>query len=340
MTTQKTVRSVGILATGKYLPEHVMTNYDWEQHVDTNHDWIVEKIGVKERRIAAPDECASDMGVKALQDAVQRAGISLDDIDLIISGSNTPDHMSPQLACLIMNKLGISGTPGFDVRSGGCPGGVFALTVGARFIADGMYKTVAVVIPELNSRVINWKDRSTCVILGDGAGCYILRAVEDGKGILHTELGSDPSGYYGAYVPAGGLAEPLTKDNIDDGRQYFHMDGRGVWNFGTTIIPQMARSLSDKLEIPVEDVDLFLTHQANINIIKVGMEELGVPFERALVNLDRYGNMSGASMPVALTEAQDAGILTPGKLIYLLGFGAGLSYGATAIRWCAPEDFL
>ncbi len=317
----------------------MLTNSDIEKIVDTTDEWIQEKIGIKERRIAADDENTSDMGVKALLDAVNRANISLNEIDLVISGSNTPDHLSPQLACLMMKKLGMTGTPGFDVRSGGCPGGVFALSTGARFVADGTYKTVAVVIPELNSRVVNWKDRKTCVILGDGAGCYILRATKNGSGILHTKLGSEPSGYYSAYVPAGGDALRLTKENVDEGLQYFHMDGRAVWQFGTSIIPRMAEEMSSELNLQLSDVDYFLTHQANANIIRTGLEKIGVPYEKALVNLDRYGNMSGASMPVALTEAQDEGKLKPGHLIYLLAFGAGLSFGSIAIRWSGKEDF-
>ncbi|PFE01022.1 3-oxoacyl-ACP synthase [Bacillus cereus] len=337
--TNRTLKNVGILSTGKYLPEKVITNSDWEKLVDTSDEWIVNKIGIKERRFAASDEVTSDLGVKAVEDAIKRANISLDEIDLLISGSNTPDYPSPQLATMMLRKLGIKNTPGFDVRSGGCSSGVFSLSVGARFVADGTYKTVAVVIPEINSRVISWKDRSTCVILGDGAGCYILRATKEGTGILFSELGSDPSGYFSAYVPAGGDALPLTKENIDEGLQYFHMDGPAVWKFGTSIIPKLANNISMNLGIPLDNVDLFLTHQANINIIRKGLEDLKVPFEKALINVDRYGNMAGANLPVALTEAVDDGVLTPGKLIYLIVFGAGLSYASMAIRWCAPEDF-
>lgn len=340
MSEKQTVNNVGILATGKYLPEHVMTNADLEKIIDTSDEWIVNKLGIHERRFATSDEVTSDLGVNAIMDAVNRAGISFDDIDLLISGSNTPDHQSPQLATMIMRKLGMKNTPGFDVRSGGCSSGVFSLSVGAKFISDGTYKTVAVVIPEINSKVVTWKDRTTSVILGDGAGCYILRATKRNTGILHTELGSDPSGYFAAYVPAGGNALPLTKENIDEGLQYFHMNGPDVYRFGTEIIPKLALRLTSKTEIPIEGVDLFLTHQANINIIRKGLEDVGVPFEKALLNLDRYGNMAGANLPVALTEAVDDGILTPGKIIYLIVFGAGLSYGAMAIRWCGPEDFI
>jgi 3-oxoacyl-[acyl-carrier-protein] synthase-3 len=340
MMKNQYVQNVGILSTGKYLPEKVVTNFDLEKIVDTSDEWITEKTGIKERRVASESEHTSDMGVKALLDAVKRAGISLDEIDLVISGSNTPDHKSPQMACLMMNKLGMTGTPGFDVRSGGCPGGVFSLSVGARFIADGTYKTVAVVIPELNSRVVNWKDRTTCVILGDGAGCYILRATKNDTGIIHTKLGSEPSGYYAAYVPGGGDALRLTKENIDDGLQYFHMDGKSVFEFGTSIIPKMAEEMSEATNIPINEVDFFLTHQANANIIKQGLEKVGVPYEKALVNVTKYGNMSGASMPVALTEAVDDGLLTPGKVIFLLAFGAGLSYGSIALRWSDRSDFI
>jgi 3-oxoacyl-[acyl-carrier-protein] synthase III len=336
--TNQPLKNVGIYATGKYMPERVMTNKDWEKILDTSDEWIQTKLGIRERRIAAPDEVPSDLGVKALLNAVERAGLTLDDIDCVISGSNTPDHISPQMAAMIMRKLGIK-KPGFDVRAGGCSGAIFSLSVGARFVADGTYKTVAVVIPELNSRVVTHNDRTTSVILGDGAGCFILRPCKPGMGILHTELGCEPDGYFAAWVPAGGNALPLTKENIDQDLQYFHMDGKAVWQFGTKIIPQLGRNLSEKTGIALEDVDVFLTHQANLNIIKVGMQDMGVPFEKALVNVDRYGNMAGANAPVAMTEAVDDGVLKPGQLMFMMMFGAGLSFGAAAIRWCGPEDF-
>ena len=330
---------VGVMAVGRYVPPSVLTNRDLEQMVDTSDEWIRSRIGVQERHIAEPGQLSSDLAVLAVEDACRRAGIDPAEIDLLISGSNTPDHPSPQTACMIMRKAGLSDCAGFDVRAGGCAGSMFALDVGAQYVASGRYRTVAVVLAEVNSKITNWSDRSTCVILGDGAACYLLRACKPGTGILHTMLGNDPSGYFAAYVPNGGRAQPVTPDNYDDGRQFFVMDGRAVWDFAHQQLPGVLRTLAERSGHSLSDADVFITHQANLRIINDLMDLIDQPRDKAFTNIQRLGNTSSASVPLAMGEAVDEGRLAAGDLVFCLAFGAGLSYGASVMRWCAPEDF-
>jgi 3-oxoacyl-[acyl-carrier-protein] synthase III len=331
---------VGIAGMGAYVPERIMTNHDLEQIVDTTDEWITTRIGIKERRMAAPGELASDMGAKALIDACERSGIALDEIDLVICGCNTPDYLSPQTAALVLQKAGINGPVAIDVRAAGCPAGVFALDVAAQYVATGRYRTVAVVNAEVNSSVLNWKDRGTCVIMGDAAACYLLRPCKPDKGLLNTILCNNPDGYFVGYLPAGGSAMPSTPETIENGKQYFHMDGRGIWNFATVEVPKLIERLAQETGYSLDDVDLYISHQANLRIIESIMGTIGQPFEKTFTNIEKYGNTSSASVPLAIKEALDAGRLKPGDLLFIFAFGAGLSYGASAIRWCAPEDFL
>ena len=335
----QTLLPVGILAMGCYLPERLVTNDELAQVLDTSDEWIAKRIGIRARRRAAPDQLSSDLAVKALQDACDRAGIDLDDIDLLISGSNTPDHISPPLACMIMRKAGMQNTAGFDVRSGGCPGGVFTLDVGAQYVATGRYRTVAVVLPEVNSRVVNPADRTTAVLLGDAATCYLLRPCAPETGLLHTVLRNDPSGYYTGHVPAGGLALPVTPDVLAQGLQYFHMDGPAVWEWVHATIPDFVAEFARSADIRLQDPDLYVFHQANLNIIHNVMDRLGLDRSRTFTNLDRYANTSSSSVPLAIHEAVLEGCLRPGDLLCAVGFGAGMSYGATLIRWNHQGDF-
>ncbi|EPH05593.1 3-oxoacyl-[acyl-carrier-protein] synthase III [Propionibacterium sp. oral taxon 192 str. F0372] len=332
--------NAGIVAIGRYVPPTVLTNAELETMVDTTDAWIQSRIGVQERHIAAPEQLSSDLAVLALSDACRRAGIDPSEIDLVISGSNTPDHPSPQTACMILRKAGLDNCVGFDVRAGGCAGSIFALDVGAQYITSGRYHTVAVVLAEVNSKITNWNDRSTCVILGDGAACYILRPCRDGSGIVHTTLGNEPSGYFAAYVPNGGRAQPVTPSNYHDGRQYFVMDGHAVWDFAHQDLPAVVRKVARDSGVGLDQADVFITHQANRRIIHDLMELIGQPRDKAFVNIERLGNTSSASVPLALCEAIDIGRIHPGSMVFCIGFGAGLSYGVSVMRWCAPEDFL
>ncbi|MGE7623499.1 3-oxoacyl-ACP synthase III family protein [Viridibacillus sp. NPDC096237] len=334
------VRSVGIFGAGSYVPEKVLYNSDLEKIVDTTDEWITKRIGIKERRVAKTGELASDMGVSALINACENAGISLEEVDLIVCGSNTPDYNSPQMAALIAKKAGLSNVVTIDARAGGCPGGVFTVDVAAQYVATGRYSTVAVVNSELNSAVLNWEDRSTCVIMGDGAGCLLLRACKPGTGILHTVLCNDPSGYFIAYVPSGGTAIPTTEDTLKKKLGYFHMDGGAIWDFATGEIPKLIKRLSEESGISLKDVNLFISHQANLNIIKEIMNKINIPLERSFINIEKYGNTSSASILLAISEAFNENRIKPGDILFTFAFGAGLSFGASAIRWCAKEDFL
>lgn len=331
---------VGIRAVGTYLPDKILTNYDLEQMVDTTDDWIRSHIGVVERRIAADDQLSSDLGARALLDACAKSGINPLDIDLIISGSNTPDHISPQTACRIIDKSGSLNAAGFDVKCGGCAGGVVALDVGSQYVATGRYKMVAVVLAEVTSKIVNWNDRTTCVILGDGAACYLLSPCIREKGLLRTFIGNQPSGYFAAYVPAGGRAMPITQDVIDKGLDCFVMDGKAVWNFAHEVVPGLFRKLAFDLGMEPKDADLLIMHQANKTIVNNVMSMLEVPPEKAFCNIEKLGNTSSASVPLALAGALNAGLVKNGSLILMVSFGAGLTYGATAIRWCDPTDFI
>jgi len=330
---------VGIMAIGRYLPERIVTNDELARTLDTSDAWITERIGIRTRRVAAPGQLSSDLGVEALKDACDRAGIGLDEIDLLISGSNTPDHISPPLACMIMRKTGMTEAAGFDVRSGGCPAGVFTLDVAAQYVATGRYRTVAVVLPEVNSRVVDPADRTTAVLLGDAATCYLLRPCTPGTGILHTVLRNDPSGYYTGHVPAGGLAMPITPDVQARGLHYFHMDGPTVWKWVHQVIPGFVEEFVEDAGITLHDPDLYVFHQANLNIIHNVMDRLGLPRSKTFTNLDKYANTSSSSVPLAIHEAVLEGRLGPGDVLCTVGFGAGMSYGANLIRWNRPGDF-
>ncbi|MGG3755870.1 ketoacyl-ACP synthase III [Bacillus anthracis] len=336
----KHIKSVGIAGIGSYVPHKVLTNLDLEKMVDTSDEWIEKRIGIKERRIAEPDEFASDMGVKALLDACEKSSIKLEEIDLLVCGSNTPDYNSPQMAALILNKAGMRNTVAIDIRAGGCPGGVFTVDAAAQYVATGRYKTVAVVNTELNSSILNWEDRTTCVIMGDAAACVILRACKPEKGILHTILCNDPSGYFVGYIPAGGSVIPTSLETLENKMGYFHMDGRAIWDFATNKVPELIKDLSTETGYALNDVDLYISHQANLNIIKEIMKKIEVPFSKTFTNIEKYGNTSSASVLLAICEAVQEGRLNKDDLIFTFAFGAGLSYGATAIRWCGPEDFL
>lgn len=332
--------SVGIMSIGYYVPERIVTNHEISKLVDTSDEWITEKIGVKERRIAAPKELASDMGTKAIEDACKKAGIDKEEIELVVCGTNTPDYVSPQTACLVMQKAGIHHAAGFDTRTGGCAGGVFHLDIGSQYIASGRYRTVAVVVPEVNSKFIDWEDRTTCVFFGDGAVCYILRECKKNTGIQHTILGNDPDNFYTAYVPAGGIAEPYSEYTLNEKRGFVRMDGKAVWNFAHKHVPPLIHELANAIGCDLDDVDSFIFHQANRNIIENIMGIIGQPLEKTYINVDKYGNTGGASVPLAMQEAVSSGQIQSGDLVMAVAFGAGMSFGVSAIRWCDLDDFV
>jgi 3-oxoacyl-[acyl-carrier-protein] synthase-3 len=332
---------VGIRAIGGYLPKRVVTNAELEQNLDTTEEWILKFIGVHTRRWSAPDEWTSDLGAAALKDTCERAGVRPESIDLVICGTYTPDRMIPAVAVAIMGKAGIQGVPGFDVNSGGCPGGAFALDVGAKFVASGAYRRVAVVLADVNTKVFDREDRTVGVIFGDGAACYLLEPTTNREvGIGSALLRSDPREYLTAYMdrekrywPDGSLKESAFGSN------FAKMNGRAVADFALRVMPSFVEELLKADGLAVDDVDLIVFHQANYHLIHKLMDLIGLPADRTVTNVERFGNTSGAGLPLALRDAVDAGRLSRGDVVVLTSFGAGMSHGGVVLRWAGADDF-
>ncbi|HHW14639.1 MAG TPA: ketoacyl-ACP synthase III [Firmicutes bacterium] len=328
------LRPVGIVGTGSYAPARVLTNHDLEKMVETSDEWITTRTGIKERRIADEATATSDLAYEAAQRALAAAGIGAEAIDLIIVATITPDMLFPATACLVQAKLGASRAAAFDL-SAGCSGFVYAVATGAGFIASGQYETVLVIGADTLSKITNWKDRSTCVLFGDGAGAVVLRPVPEGYGILSTVLGADGTGGEKLTLPAGGSRRPFRfeREETDEGLQYIHMCGADVFKFAVRVMPQAAEEVLAKAGLAPADVQLLIPHQANIRIIDAAAERLGLERDRVMVNVDRYGNTSAASVALALDEAVRGGRIGRGGVAVLVGFGAGLTWGAVALRW-------
>ncbi|MDK2822173.1 MAG: 3-oxoacyl-[acyl-carrier-protein] synthase [Clostridia bacterium] len=326
------LQSVGIIGTGSYVPEQVVTNKDLEKLVDTSDEWIVTRTGISERRKAESHIATSDMGVIAGQRAIEAAGLKPDDIDLIIVATITPDMFFPSTACIIQEKIGAINASAFDL-SAACTGFIYGLAVGSQFIASGMYKHVLVIGAETLSRILNPADRNTLVLFGDGAGAAVLGPVEDGKGFLAFDLGSDGSGGNLLYLEAGGSRLPVSEETIKKGQHYLAMSGNDVFKFAVRIMGETSLKTLEKAGLTREDVDYLVPHQANIRIVDAAVKRLKLPAEKVYVNLDKYGNMSGASIPVALDEALKENKINKDDIIVLVGFGAGLTWGACVIRW-------
>ena len=326
------MRSVGILGTGSYLPEKVLTNADLEKMVDTNDEWIVSRTGIRERRIAALDEASSDLSVKAAEKALKKAGIRAEELDMIIVTTVTPDMNFPATACLVQDRLGAKKAATFDL-SAACTGFIYGISTGAQFIATGVYKYVLVIGVECLSRIVDWTDRNTCVLFGDGAGAAVLGPVEEGYGFLSFELGGDGSGGNLLNLPAGGSRLPASEKTIRERLHYVHMSGREVFKFAVRVMGNATEEALAKAGLSKEDIDFLVPHQANIRIIDSAVKRLGLTEDKVVVNLDRYGNMSSASIPVALDEAVERGLIKKGDTMVLCGFGGGLTWGATVLKW-------
>lgn len=322
-----------IRGAGMYVPERVMTNSDLEQLVETSDEWIKSRTGISERRIAAEGETSSSMGARAAECAIQNAGLSPEDIDLVIVGTATPDFPFPATACLVQDVLGIRGGA-FDVEAG-CTSFMYALSAASSFVASGMHRNVLVVGSEVLSRILDWTDRSTCVLFGDGAGAVVVSGGEFASFTPQFVLGSDGSGGPSLCVPAGGSANPATGQTIADRMHFIKMAGPEVFRFATRVVEESTGQVLEKAGLTPSDIDLFIPHQANVRIIDHAVKRLHIPQDRVFLNIDRYGNTSSASIPIALFEAQQQGKLHPGDTIVTVGFGAGLTWGAGSIQWMA-----
>jgi 3-oxoacyl-[acyl-carrier-protein] synthase-3 len=324
-----------IVGWGKYVPSQVLTNDDLAEMVDTSDDWIRTRTGIVERRIAEPRETTSTMSIKAAQAALQVADVSPDRLDLIIVTTATPDYLFPATACLVQDALGARRAGAFDLLAG-CSGFVYGLGVGSRLITSGAYENVLVIGAETLSRIMDWTDRNTCVLFGDGAGALVLQANDAPGGVLSFTLGADGSGGDLLILPGGGSRHPASAETVAQGLHYARMNGRGVFRFATRIMGHAAKEAIQAAELEIEDVDLFIPHQANIRIIQSAAKHLGLPMDKVFVNLDRYGNTSCASIPIAFCEAIEEERIQPGDHLVLVSFGAGLTWAAAVVQWHVP----
>lgn len=328
---EQTVRA-RIAGTGRYLPEKILTNFDLEKMVDTSDEWIVSRTGIKQRRIASDEEATSDMAAKASLRALEKAGITPDLIDLIMVATVTPDMAFPATACLVQAAIGATNAAAMDLEAG-CSGFVYGLSLAKGLIESGTYRHILVCGAETMSRILNWEDRSVCVLFGDGAGAALLAPSIDNSGILACSLGADGSGGNLLTQPAGGSRRPATQDTIDKREHVVHMQGGDVFKFAVRTMGQASLKAIDQAGLELDQIDLFIPHQANRNIIEASSRRLNLPLERVVINLDRYGNISSGSIPIALDEAIEQGRIQPGDIAVLTAFGGGLTWGSAVIRF-------
>ena len=326
------MKAIKIEATGACLPEKVLSNADLERMVDTSDEWITERTGIKQRRIVAEDQSTSDLCAGAVKDACERGGIEPDDIDALIVGTSTTDTLFPSTACWTQKKLGIKGMAAFDV-SAGCTGFLYGLELASALLVAGTAKRVAVVGGEVMSKVINWKDRRTCVLFGDGAGAAIVTAGDGSSGVLASNWGADGNLAPILYQPGGGTQMPATKESVDAHAHTVHMEGNTVFKHAVRAMSGAAVQAMKDAEITADDVDLLVPHQANWRIMEAARERTGVPKEKLFSVLHKYGNMSAATVPVALHEARESGRIKDGSIVVMTAFGTGFTWGASVLRW-------
>jgi 3-oxoacyl-[acyl-carrier-protein] synthase-3 len=326
------IRSAGILGTGHYAPEKILTNADLEKMVDTSDEWIRTRTGIETRHIAAQSENTSDLCIKAAQKAMEASGLTPDDIDFVLVATASPDYVVPSTACLVQDKLGCTHAGAMDI-SAGCSGYIYATALASNLVKAGMYKHILIVGAEILSRLVNWHDRSTCILFGDGAGAAVIGEVPEGYGLLASDLRSDGSLGKILDIPASGVAEPVTHRAIDSGRIYIHMEGPEVFKAAVRHMDATTLKTLDKAGLKKEDIDMFIAHQANNRIIQAIAKRLGLPPDKMWVNVNRFGNTSAASVGIALDEAVRAGKVHHGDIVVLTGFGAGLTWGCDIMRW-------
>lgn len=323
--------SVRIAGTGLSIPQKILSNADLEKMVDTSDEWIRTRTGIAERRIAAPDVASSDMGYEAAVRAMHDAGIVSEDIDAIVVATATPDYQFPSTACLIQSRLGAKRAFAFDI-SAGCAGFVYALKVGKTMIDAGNAETVLLVGAETMSRVTDYEDRTTCILFGDGAGAVVL-AKSEMPGILSISLGSDGDAWQLLYMPGGGSRIPATEESVRQRHHYLKMQGSDVFKEAVKAMESASIAAIRKAEITPDEIDLFISHQANYRIMEAVRRRLDIPPEKVFMNVDRYGNTSSASVPIALDEAAKSGKIQRGDIILFSAFGAGFTWGAAVVRW-------
>ena len=331
-TTSKPIRAK-ISALGTYVPPRLLTNADLEKMVDTNNEWIMARVGIRERHIVDKGVATSDLAVEAAKKALAQRGLTPTDIEAIIIGTVTPDMFFPSTACLVQNKLGAKGAWGFDL-SGACSAFLYSLQAGAQFIATGAHKRVLVIGSDTMSSIIDYTDRATCVIFGDGAGAVILEPTEDDSvGLIDYIHEIDGSGADFLYMPGGGSLNPSTKETVEKKMHYVHQDGQQVFKFAVRKQTEACGKLLERNGLKGSDIDVFIPHQANLRIINATADRLGLRPEAVIVNIDRFGNTTAGTIPLAMNTAIEEGKLKKGSLVMLASVGAGFTVGATLLRW-------
>jgi len=326
------MEQASILGLGCYLPAKKLTNKDLEKMVETSDDWIMTRTGIRERRIAPKEFAASDLGTKAAEAAIKDAGLKPEDIDLIITATVTGDMAFPSTACIIQNNIGAINSAAFDINAA-CSGFVFGIVTAKQFVDSGLYKNVLVIGAEKMTNLVDWTDRSTCVLFGDGAGACIVGKSKQGRKVVSYFIGCDGSGSNLLRLPAGGSRIPTTEDTVKDKLHFLKMEGNEVFKLAVKVMADAANKAITKAGLLCSDIDLLIPHQANIRILKAVAKKMGLPEEKIFFNIEKYGNMSSASTAVALAEANKERRIKKGDNVVLVAFGAGLTYGAVVIKW-------
>ena len=327
------LRRAKITAVSHFLPERRVTNADLAKIVDTSDEWIVERTGIRERRVVDKGTAASDLGAGAAKLLLEKRGISASEIDLIIFATVTPDMFFPSSACLVQTKIGASKAWGFDL-SGACSGFVYALSTGAQFIQTGAHKKVIVIGADVMTSILDFQDRATCVLFGDGAGAVLLEAAEDGEqGIIDFILRSDGSGGQYLYMPGGGSLNPPSAETIQKKMHYVHQDGKNVFKFAVRGMAEISQEILEKNKLTIDDLKLYIPHQANLRIIKSAMERLQIDEAKVAINIDRYANTTAATIPICLSEAIETKRVLKNDYVLMASFGAGFTWGSLLLRW-------
>lgn len=323
---------VGISGIGSSIPDKVITNDDLSKMVDTSDEWIRTRTGIRERRVVDENTATSDLCTEAAELALKDANVDAKDIDLIIVATVTSDMAFPSTACIVQKNIGATNAAAFDM-SVGCSGFLYGIATGSNFIKSGVYKKVLVIGAEVLSKIIDWEDRSTCVLFGDGAGACILEECDDDYGIISYDLGADGENGHFLTQPAGGSRMPASVDTVKKRLHYVHMDGGEVFKFAVRAMESTSLEALKRASMELEDIDFLIPHQANKRIIKSAAKRLKIPNDRVYINLDRYGNMSSASIPIALDEVYRKGLIKKGDTILLVAFGAGLTWASVILKW-------
>lgn len=332
--------NIGIRSTGIYTGEKVITNHDLEKISDTTDEWIYSHTGIRERRVVNNDISTSDMMVKAGEMALERGGISPSSIDLLVVATLSPDNQNPATSALVQNRLGLTNACSFDINVGSCPASIYGLVVGGQFILNGHSRNVLVLVGDVISRLVNWNDRNNNYFFGDAAGAYLLGRTSNDRGLISYHLGTDGSGYDNIIIPAGGSRNPCTHDVLDKRLNCANVSGKKVKEFA---VPTLCNSVNEVLKsgnCSLEDIDFIISHQANARLIEEAFKIMECPISKTYINIEKYGNTGGASVPLALHEACEKSKIKVGDNVILVSFGAGFQWGSTLLKWCGPDDFI